>query len=268
MIWSWISWIWIHDSGGGGGEEKKSISRQPHRHVVCKEKDVNRKRIIRLTVLIQFHDWDRRWLITQHIGQMETNHTGTRNTKYLSLSLQNGEKQTSNLCVVLSLFSMLFLSPGRSCFSPSNHMLISVSMFYSVLAAADDRRRPWADPATQTQTHTKLSLSLYYYTHSQDTQNHFGGTSIKWCTGAIERNPRNGGRQKWCRLISVTKFSLNGGFVYFKKSYRRMSKSLMGEKMVLLQGNVPRFQCSFRATLDTTSLRKRLAHTDAADTGL
>jgi hypothetical protein len=37
-------------------------------------------------------------------------------------------------------------------------------MFYSVLAAADDRRRPWADPATQ--THQTLStITLTHKTH-------------------------------------------------------------------------------------------------------
>ncbi len=82
-------------------------------------------------------------------------------------------------------------------------------MFYSVLAAADDRRRPWADPAD-----TPSSL-YYYYTHSQDTQNHFGG--------AVTNNAQ-------------------------------------------LQSS--EIHVSFRATWDTTSLCKRLAQTDAADTGV
>ena len=45
-------------------------------------------------------------------------------------------------------------------------------MFYSVLAAADDGRRPWAHPAKH--THTK-TLSL-----SQDTQNHSVVVYNKW----------------------------------------------------------------------------------------
>jgi hypothetical protein len=100
---------------------------------------------------------------------------------------------------------MLFLSPGRSCFSTSNHMLIrSVSMFYSVLAAADDRRRPWADPATQ--THQTLSLLLHSLTRHTKS---LWWRSNKWCTGAIERNPRE--VPKW------RQFSFDQEFCQFQK---------------------------------------------------
>lgn len=154
---------------------------------------------------------------------------------------------------------MLFLSPGRSCFSTSNHMLIrSVSMFYSVLAAADDRRRPWADPATQ--THQTLSLLLHSLTRHTKS---LWWRSNKWCTGAIERNPRE--VPKW------RQFSFDQDFCQFQKKIlsTNVKQFWMGEEMMcmLLQWCLV-FEWSFRATLDTTSLCKRLAHTDAADTGL
>lgn len=185
-------------------------------------------------------------------------------THWHAKSFQNGEKkQTSNPCVLFCLFffSMLFLSPGRSCFSPSNHMLIrSVSMFYSVLAAADDRRRPWADPATQTQTHTPNSL--YYYTHSQDTQNHFGG-AVKNDTQVQSReihvSCQNGVGSVSIRICQFQKI-LSTNVKQFWMGVKKWCVCVVAICLV--------FEWSFRATLDTTSLCKRLAHTDAADTGL
>jgi hypothetical protein len=103
MISSWISWIWIHDSGGG---KKKYFSPTTHRHVVCAKKDVNRKRIIRLTVLIQFHDWDGCWLITNTLVRWK--HTGTRNTQ-VSLSKWR-ETNIQSVCVLFCLFLLNVIS--------------------------------------------------------------------------------------------------------------------------------------------------------------
>jgi hypothetical protein len=87
-------------------------------------------------------------------------------------------------------------------------------MFYSVLAAADDRRRPWADPATQ----THQTLSLYYYTHSQDTQNHFGG--------AVTNDAQVQSREIHVRCQNgVSSVSIRIFVNFKKKSYRRMSNS-------------------------------------------
>ena len=73
-------------------------------------------------------------------------------------------------------------------------------MFYSVLAAADDGRRPWADPATHTKT---LSLS-------QDTQNHSVVLNNKWMhrCNREKKNPRDGSKNG-CRVRNTMSTKVN-----------------------------------------------------------
>ena len=136
-------------------------------------------------------------------------------------------------------------------------MLINVSMFYSVLAAADDGRRPWAHPATHTHT-PKPCLS--HKTHKITRW----WCIINGCTGVIEKkkNPRDGAKNG-CRVgntmsTKVNVFNSNISFNLCQNSF---------ESDVVSKENVARFRYYFRATWDTTSLCKRLAHTDAAHTG-
>jgi hypothetical protein len=113
-----------------------------------------------------------------------------------------------------------------------------------------------------TQQHRHTKLSLYYYTHSQDTQNHFGG--------AVTNDAQVQSREIHVRCQNgVSSVSIRN-FCQFQKILSTNVKQFwMGEEMMcmLLQWCLV-FEWSFRATLDTTSLCKRLAHTDAADTGL
>jgi hypothetical protein len=191
--------------------EKKYFSPTTHRHVVCAKKDVNRKRIIRLTVLIQFHDWDGCWLITNTLVRWK--HTGTRNTQ-VSLSKWR-ETNIQSVCVLFCLFLLNVISLSWEVLLFNVKSYANQECVYVLFCFGCGG---WSTQALGWPSNTDTPNSLYYYTHSQDTQNHFGG--------AVTNDAQVQSREIHVRCQNgVSSVSIRIFVNFKKKSYRRMSNS-------------------------------------------